>query len=288
MSLASRLDAEIVSVDSMQVYRGMDIGTAKPTAADRAAVPHHLVDVADPRDPYSVAEFQKAGRAALESIAASGRTAIVCGGSGLHFRALVDPLDFPPTDSDLRASLEVRDHESLIDELLEADPEAGRNVDLANPRRVMRAVEVHRLTGATPSERADSDAARAVKQYRSDIDVFALGVDPEDGLAGRVDRRLQAMFADGFVDEVRRLASWLGPTASLAVGYREVLEVVEGRRSEAEALSAAKRATVALAKRQRTFFRRDPRIRWLPWNDRREQREITALKVLEEDGKWIS
>ena len=180
MDLALRLEAEIVSVDSMQIYRGMDIGTAKPTSADRARVPHHLVDIVDPGEAYSVAEFQAAGRAALAEIAGRGRTAIMCGGSGLHFRALVDPLEFPPTDQRLRAALEGETHAALVAELLEADADLPDRLDLANPRRVLRAVEVYRLTGATPSARAGSPVAVAVREYRPAVECVALGVDPGD------------------------------------------------------------------------------------------------------------
>ena len=144
----------------MQVYRGMDVGTAKVTVDEREHVPHHLIDIANPSDIYTAADFQKAGRAALEDIAARGRNAVVCGGSGLHFRALVDPLEFPPTDPTLRSDLEARGLAELVAELLQADPDAGEVVDLANPRRVMRAIEVYRLTGDLPSRRVASGAAR--------------------------------------------------------------------------------------------------------------------------------
>ena len=288
MDLALRLEGEIVSVDSMQVYRGMDIGTAKPTSADRARVPHHLVDIVDPGEAYSVAEFQAAGRAALAEIAGRGRTAIICGGSGLHFRALVDPLEFPPTDQGVRAALEGETHTALVAELLEADSDSPDRLDLANPRRVLRAVEIYRLTGATPSARAGSPVAAAVREYRPAVEFVALGVDPGDRLNSFVERRLDAMLEAGWVREAHRLLPVLGKTAAAAVGYRELFEVAEAKATLDEGRREALRATLALAKRQRTFFRRDPRIRWLAWDDDPERRLLVAVSALEEAGAWTS
>jgi tRNA dimethylallyltransferase len=272
----------------MQVYRGMDIGTAKPTPREQDLVRHHLVDVADPAEAYSVAEFQDAGRRALDDIARRGRHAVICGGSGLHFRALVDPLEFPASDVRLRAELEKTGHEALVDELLAADPDAAKVVDLANPRRVLRAVEIHRLTGRTPSGRALTDEAAAVRRYEPVIPFTAIGLDPGAGLATRVERRLAAMIAAGWQDEVRRLAPTLGKTASHAVGYREMLRAVRGEIDASEAREAVLRSTLALAKRQRTFFGKDPRIRWLAWHDDPDERLAAATGTLEEADAWTS
>ena len=271
----------------MQVYRGMDIGTAKPTAQERAVIPHHLIDIADPGASYSVAEFQEAGHRVLAEISSRHARAIICGGSGLHFRALVDPMLFPPTDDDLRAEVTRLDPLDLVGELLEADPTAGEHTDLANPRRVQRAVEVYRLTGETPTARAASEAAGDVRQYRSSVPFIGLGMDPEGSLEARVTERLDAMLAAGWLEEVRELASVLGPTASLAVGYQELSEVVAGTRSLAEARALILQETLSLAKRQRTFFRRDPRIRWLRWHDDPGKRAAWAVAALEE-AAWTS
>ena len=268
----------------MQVFRGMDIGTAKPDAATQLRYGYHLVDVADPLDEYTAAEFQSAGRTILDKAVERGRDVVIAGGSGLHFRSLVDPLDFPPTDDDMRAELERIDVEVLRAELLAADPDAGSIVDLANPRRVLRGVEILRLTGATPTRRAGSIQAEQVRSYGPVRPFTAVGVDPGDLIRGRIETRFDGMLAAGFVDEVVALASQLGRTACQAVGYRQLLDVVERGRSLASAREEAIRSTASLAKRQRTYFRRDPRIRWIPWHHETEQMLEGALESLAGDA----
>lgn len=266
LSIAEELGAEIISVDSMQVYRGMDIGTAKPTGAERARVPHHMIDLVDPEVRFSVAEFQKEGRRVLKDVSDRGVTALIVGGSGLHFRALVDPLDFPPHDPDVRARIEVMGNEAARARLLEVDATAAQVIDLANPRRVQRAIEVYELTGLSPSARAARPEAKAVADYQAETPFTAVGVDPGPELAQRVDRRLQEMLSAGFLDELVRLQELLGSTASGAVGYRQLLPVVKGDTTMEQGVNQALRATMGLAKRQRTYFRRDPRIEWVPWS----------------------
>ncbi len=265
--LAERLGGDIVSVDSMQVYRGMDIGTAKPDEATRRRIRHHMVDLVEPEEAFTVADFQKAGRRALRNIGRSGKVAVVAGGSGLHYRSLIDPLTFPPTDETVRRRIEARTPEENRAALLAADPAAGRFVALANPRRVVRALEILEVTGLTPSERGKSDDAEAIRTYRPVAGVTAFGLDPGDRLQHRVGVRLEEMRQAGLLEEVRDLADRLGPSARQAVGYKELLPVVRGEIAEAEGFEQARRATLQLAKRQRTYFRRDPRIRWVPWSD---------------------
>ena len=287
LALAGAAGAEIISVDSMQVYRGMDIGTAKPTPAQQARVRHHLIDLADPAEPFSVAEFQRAGRRALDEVAGRGRPALIVGGSGLHFRSLVDPLEFPPHDPAVRRAVESLAPGEGVAQLLAADPAAGEHVDLANPRRVARALEVHRLTGLTPSARLGGEAAAAVRSYHPLLPLAAAGFDPGEALRSRVEERLDAMLACGLLDEVGRLAAALGVTAGQAVGYKELLPVVRGEISLEEGRVRAVAATWALAHRQRTFFRRDPRITWLEWDDDPAHRAAAARAVFEEAG-WTS
>jgi tRNA dimethylallyltransferase len=273
--VAEQLGGEVLSVDSMQVYRGMDIGTAKPTLLERRGVPHHMIDVVDPEDEFTVAEFRRIGRRALED--AGTPVVVITGGSGLHFRALVDPMSFAPTDAGLRAELEVRETGDLVGELLAADSEAGTFVDLANPRRVVRAVEVHRLTGETPSARAGTALAQDVRRYVPEIGFEALGVDPGADLDVRIDARLDEMRRGGLVDEVRALRPRLGRTARSALGYREIAGALDGITDLDEAFRLIAANTKRLARRQRTWFQRDPRIRWIPWIEDIEQRTDRIL-----------
>ncbi len=274
MSIARRLGAEIVSVDSMQVYRGMDIGTAKPSVADRSKVAHHMIDLVDPAEEYTVAEFQQEARRVIDS---SVHPMLIVGGSGLHFRAIVDPLEFPPSDPEVRARLEAEEAGARRTRLEALDP--GGPTDLSNPRRVVRALEIHELTGSTPSERAATPQARAVAAYEAQHQFRAVGVDPGDGLGARVARRLDAMRDAGLLAEVAALRGAMGRTASQAVGYKELLPVFTGQSSEEEGFAAAEAATRRLARRQRTFFRRDPRITWLEWCD---DVDILAERAIEE------
>lgn len=287
MLVAVRTGAEIVSVDSMQVYRGMDVGTAKPSVDDRQRVHHHMIDVADPSEAYSVARFQEAGRAVIREVRDRGRRVLVVGGSGLHFRALVDPLVFAPSDPSVRARLEAMSPAEAVATLLHLDPAAGRHVDLANPRRVIRALEVHALTGGTPTRRSATPQAAAVRAYLPIEPVAAVGVDPGQRLGQRVADRLERMLAGGLLEEVRALLPRLGTTARAAVGYREFARVVSGEWDQGYAARRAAEATMAMARRQRTYHRRDPRITWLEWDDDAVTAADAAQRTLEEAG-WTS
>jgi tRNA dimethylallyltransferase len=256
------LGAAVLSVDSMQVYRGMDVGTAKPSLVERRGIVHHMIDVAGPGEDFSVADFARLGR---EVIGLSKMPIVITGGSGLHFRSLVDPMSFAPTDPFLRVELESREPDDLVGQLVGADPDANLHLDLANQRRVVRALEVLLLTGETPSARAATAEAEDLRRYRSSIAFTALGIDAGDALGGRVSRRLEQMREDGFVDEVGRMWDLMGRNARTAVGYREIRRHLEGETSLEEAFSDARRATLRLARQQRTWFQRDPRIRWIPW-----------------------
>lgn len=260
MALARHMGASIISVDSMQVYRGMDIGTAKASDAERAEIDHHMLDLVDPEQEFSVAEFQMAGR---EILAAADAPVVIAGGSGLHFRALVDPFEFGPTDPAIRAELESEPAAVLTERLAAIDPDAP--IDTSNPRRVIRALETHVLTGQTPSERATRPSVRAVAEYRPLFPLRAVGLDPGDLAPERAAARLGDMRRRGLLAEVAALRGRMGRTASQAVGYKELIPVVDGRLGADEGFAAAERATLQLIKRQRTYFRRDPRIQWLPW-----------------------
>jgi tRNA dimethylallyltransferase len=263
LELAPRLGAEIVSADAMLVYRGMDIGTAKPTACERARVPHHLVDVVDPAEEFSVARFQPMARAAIDDVLARDRIPLLVGGSGLYFHAVVDEFTFPPTDPAVRRRLEddaaERGLPALYQRLSARDPAAAARIQPANLRRIVRALEVIELTGqAFSSFRGAMD--EPLSRYR--LAVIGLDPGPERLRAGVADR-VAAMAAAGLVDEVRRLAAGpLSRTARQALGYKELLDAFECGGSVADALAEVVTRTRAYARRQLAWFRRDDRIRW--------------------------
>jgi len=261
-------DVEIVSVDSMLVYRGMDIGTAKPTVEERAGVVHHLLDVAEPTEDYSVARFQREAAEALTAIEARGRRGLLVGGTGLYFQAVVDGLHLPGEDLALRAELEARAAApaglaGLYHQLADLDPVAADRIEPRNRRRVVRALEVMLVTG-----RAFSSYGPGVfGAVGSPLPVRVAGVwMPRSIGAGRIAERVRGMAAAGLVDEVRRLAAapgGLSRTARQAIGYKEVLDYLDGVVPSLEmALNRAVDRTRALARRQRMWFRRDRRISW--------------------------
>ncbi len=262
-------DAEIVSLDSMQVYRGLDVGTAKPTPADRARVPHHLVDVVDPDDDWSVARTQQLARAAVADIEQRAKRAVLVGGTGLYVQAVVDAFVLPGEYLARRAELEAATSEpggllAAWQELERADPDAASRIDEHNQRRIVRALEVIRLTGRPfssfgPGVFGAGDTA---------FPVLLVGVWlPRDVLAGRIAARVAAMRAAGLLDEVRRVAPRLGRAAAQAIGYKELRDVVDGTRDEDDAFDLVVRRTRSFARRQRMWFRRDPRITWLSAHD---------------------
>jgi tRNA dimethylallyltransferase len=263
LELAPRLGAEIVSADAMLVYRGMDIGTAKPTAAERARVPHHLVDVVDPAEEFSVARFQPMARAAIDDVLARGRVPLLVGGSGLYFHAVVDEFTFPPTDPALRRRLEAaaaaEGLPALYRRLAARDPAAAARIQPANLRRIVRALEVIELTG-----RPFSSFRAAMDEPLSRYLLAVIGLDPGgERLRARVAERVAAMAEAGLLDEVRRLgARPLSRTARQALGYKELLDALECGGSVADALAEVVTRTRAYARRQLAWFRRDGRIRW--------------------------
>ena len=265
MEIARRLgDVEIVTVDSMQVYRGMDIGTAKPSADDRAEIAHHLIDLADPSEEWSVTTWARHARCALEEIEQRGNRALVVGGTGLYFQALVDGFAPPGQYPEVRQQLETEPDTPALHERLRAlDPLAASRMEPTNRRRVIRALEV-----TIGSGRSFSSYGPGVTHFPPAPGWRIAGVWlPRQVLAERIDRRLDAMISEGLVDEVRRLvvnaaASGLSRTARQALGYRELLDHVQGTVPLAQAVEEAKRRTRAFARRQRVWWRRDPRITW--------------------------
>jgi tRNA dimethylallyltransferase len=265
IGLAERLGGEIVSVDSMQVYRGLDIGTAKPSAEQRARAPHHLIDVVEVSEPFDAARFARLALEALAGIRARGRVPILCGGTGLYYRALFEGLgEAPPGDAALRAALGSTPLPELLRELAERDPATYQSIDRQNPRRVIRALEVIRLTGRPFSEqRARWDRGLQTAGHRC----LLLGLQRAAGdLRRRIDARVQEMFRRGLVAETERLLqAGLGqnPTAMQALGYRQVAAYLAGRQSLENTVELVKIRTHQFAKRQMTWFRRQMQLRWI-------------------------
>ena len=261
--LAQRLGGEVVNADSMQLYRGMDIGTAKLTPEERRGVPHHLLDIWDVTAAASVAEYQRLARARIDALLADGRWPILVGGSGLYVLGAVDNLEFPGTDPEIRARLEeeltLRGSGALHARLAAADPEAAHAILPSNGRRIVRALEVIEITGKPFT--ANLPGHDAV------YDTVQIGVDvarPE--LDERIARRVDRMWDAGLVEEVRALeAQGLreGRTASRALGYQQVLAALAGQCTMDEARAETVRATKRFARRQDSWFRRDPRVHWL-------------------------
>jgi tRNA dimethylallyltransferase len=269
VALAERLGGEVVNADSMQIYRGMDIGTAKLSVAERRGVPHHLLDLLDVTEAVSVAQFQAWARAAIADCQARGRLPVLVGGSALYVRAVLDRFEFPGTDPALRADLEAelaqRGAAALHERLSRLDAAAAATILAGNGRRIVRALEVIALTGR-PFSASLPQHAYALGQPGS-LPV-QIGVDvPREVLNARIEARVDAMWAAGLVDEVRRLAAsglGQGRTASRALGYAQVLRHLAGECSLDEARDDTVRATRRFARRQDAWFRKDPRIRWLP------------------------
>ncbi|MEV6690782.1 tRNA (adenosine(37)-N6)-dimethylallyltransferase MiaA [Micromonospora sp. NPDC051196] len=263
IALAHALDGEVVNADSMQLYRGLDIGTAKLTVAEREGVPHHLLDIWEVTEPASVAEYQGLARAAVDDILARGRVPLLVGGSGLYVRAVLEQFEFPGTDPVLRSRLEselaTAGPAPLYARLREADPVAAASILPGNGRRIVRALEVIELTGA-PFTAALPEPTPYYPAVQIGVDLDTARLD--ERIAVRVDR----MWADGLVAETRRLVGHglpEGRTASRALGYQQVLRMLAGELTETEARDDTVRATRRFVRRQRSWFRRDPRVHWL-------------------------
>lgn len=262
LEVARRLgDTEIVSIDSMQVYRGLDIGTAKPTAAEQAEVRHHLLDLVDVEDDFSVAEFQRAATAALDDIAWRRHRAVLVGGTGLYLRAVIDRLDLPGRYAVVRRDIAAEPDSAVLHERLRRlDPVAASRMTTTNRRRIERALEV-----TIGSGRPFSSFGPGLGAY-PEVDAVQVGIDiPLEELDRRIAARVEAMLVGGLLDEARSLVGRrLSSTAAQALGYRELLEHLAGDRTLEDAVAETVRRTRRLARRQLRWFRRDPRVRWVP------------------------
>jgi tRNA dimethylallyltransferase len=265
IALALELGGEIINADALQFYRGMDIGTAKVPLEERQGIPHHLLDVLDVREEASVASYQLEARAAIADIRARGRVPVLVGGSGLYVRAVLDRLEFPGTDPAARERLEAElasvGAAGLRARLAQVDPASAARVK--DDRRLVRALEVFELTGRPFS------SFMPAREYNSPAVQIGLAVD-RDALRARLAERVHAMVRAGLRQEVRELEPQglrEGRTASRALGYQQFLDVLDGTRSEADAVEDTIAATRKFAKRQLTWFRGDPRVSWVDWQD---------------------
>ena len=267
VALAQRLGGDVVNTDSMQLYRGMDVGTAKLPLAERRGVRHHLLDVLEVTQSASVAEFQRWARDTITDCRARGVVPVLVGGSALYTRAVLDRFEFPGTDPEVRARHEQRlaevGPEALHRHLAQVDPDAASRIFPSNGRRIVRALEVIELTGRPFS-------ATLPRLEYADPAAVQLGLDcPREVLDERIERRVRRMWDAGLVEEVRRLEGLgmrRGRTANRALGYQQVLSHLAGECTEQEAYDATVRGTRRFARRQDSWFRKDPRIHWLPWD----------------------
>ena len=278
MQLCKDLNGELISCDSMQIYRGMDIGTAKPTKKDMAEVPHHLIDICDPDVDFSAAAFAELAKKAIEDVYSRGKTPILCGGTGLYLDSVLRGVDFGDMEPDLAYRAELLEYaekegaEALHARLREIDPEAAEAIHPNNVKRVARALEICKLSGMTKTE-WDKNAIRGESPYNACI--IALDYKNRDNLYIRIHMRVDEMFAMGLEEEAKALLAkgYLAPetTAGGAIGYKELLGYLNGEMTKEEAADAIKTATRHYAKRQLTWLRRNPEVHWLyPDDDRYE------------------
>lgn len=273
LAMAERFGAEILSVDSMQVYRGMDIGTAKPTRAEQQRVRHHLIDLVDPSEPFTVARFVEQADEVIRRCAERSIPLIATGGTPLYYKALFEGLfDGPPADEAVRARLRALTSDELASRLARVDPEAARRIHLNDAKRLVRALEVYELTGRPISSfQTDWTGGR----FRHDAVWFGLQWD-RDALNRRINARVKEMLATGWIDETRGLLKTFGSlshTAAEATGYRELIDHLEGKLSLDDAAEQIKIATRQLARRQMKWFRRWTQVKWLSGD------QVTAEQV---------
>ncbi len=267
VQLAKEFGGEVISCDSMQIYRGMEIATAAPTAEETQGIPHHLVGIADPSQEFSVARFCALANEKIAEITARGKIPVIAGGTGLYFSSLIDNIDFPESPSTEKCRLELKEKaqklgiEVLFEELKKIDPEAAQWIHPNNEVRVIRALEVYYTTGRTLTE-----TKALSRRNESPLAPVIIGLDAKDRafLYNRIDLRVDKMVQNGLVEEARRFYSLYDPkTAAQALGYKELLPFINGEAGLDDCLQKLKFATHRYAKRQLTWFRRDPRIHFL-------------------------
>ena len=265
LEVAEKFNGEVINADSMQLYRGMDIGTAKLTIAQRREIPHHLLDILSVKEDASVAQYQSLARAAIDEIQSRGKVAIVVGGTGLYIKSIIDEMNFPETDPVLRKKLEdeaeLLGTAELYSRLRLLDPEAAAAIEPGNTRRIIRALEVIEVTGKPYSANLPSDTSIRFP------DALHIGLAMErSSLAPRIEARVHRMFDQGLVDEVRELVAQgllEGTTAQRAIGYAQAIALIDGEISQSQAIEETIVATRQYVRRQETWFKRDQRIQWI-------------------------
>jgi tRNA dimethylallyltransferase len=279
VSLAKEIDGEVINADSMQLYKGMDIGTAKITVEERQGIPHHLMDLLDVTEDANVAWYQEKAREKISEIHSRGKNAIIVGGTGLYIKAILDDLNFPDTDPVVRTALELeyatKGIGPLFERLEKFDPAAALAIDQANARRVIRALEVIEITG----QPFTANLPRKESTKYPNALQFGLVMDREI-LSDVISSRVERMWEAGLVAEVERLIEsgiTRGTTAQKALGYSQVIAFKEGKISEEEAIDETKRATRQYARRQETWFSRDERINWISPIQNRIERILSSL-----------
>lgn len=296
LELAARLDGEIVSCDSMQIYRGMDIGTAKPTREEQARVPHHLIDIRDPEEDFSAMDFVAAAEQAVQDILSRGKVPVFCGGTGLYLDAFLrgGEVETPGADEAVRAELHATVAEKgvlfLHEELAKIDPVTALSVHPNNVRRVIRALEIYRATGIPKSE---WDRRSAELPPRYDAVVLGLAYDDREVLYERIERRVDIMLQEGLLEETRRLLEQgvfeRSRTAAGAIGYKELLPYLRGECDLESAVAELKTATRRYAKRQQTWFSAKPYVQWITANEGktvRKSEEIVNKSLMLIQNRW--
>lgn len=286
--LCEELDGEVISCDSMQIYRGMELATAAPTAEEQRGIAHHLIGFAEPEESFSVAQYCRLARGCVEDITARGRLPVIVGGTGLYFSSFIDNIEFFDEDNsdEIRRELKARAQQygaqSLLDELMLIDPQTAEGLHVNNLGRIIRALEVYKATGRTMSE-----TKRLSRRNASDIKPCIIGLDARsrDFLYDRINRRVDVMLENGLVDEAKRFYSrYNGKTAGQAIGYKELLPYLNGEKTLEECAEELKLQTRHYAKRQLTWFRRDERVRFLMIDDYTSSEQLlqAALKIIGE------
>lgn len=278
IEIAKRVHGEIVSADSMQIYKEMDIGSAKPTKEEMEGIPHYLLDFVSPKERYSVADYKKQATKAIEEILKKGKTPIIVGGTGLYIDALIYNIDYPEIEFDetYRRQLEKRVEKEglslLYEEATKIDEEAMRKISPNDQKRILRVLEVYHQTGKTKTQQ---ELMSRQKEVPYDYQVYALTM-PREQLYDRINKRVDIMIEQGLVEEVRKILETYQeyPTAMQALGYKEIKEYLEGNVSKEQAIETIKQETRRYAKRQLTWFRKSKQTKWLDANEKEENMKI--------------